>query len=54
MIEKYKKYLLKDGRSGWAVDILDNGEACIFELDKKGLDDRIITIRSNEIEKNLN
>ena len=34
-MELYEKYKLKDGRTGWIVDILGHGEACIFELDKK-------------------
>ena len=50
MIELYRKYKLKDGRIGWAVDILGQGDACIFELDKKGLDDRVITVTQDEID----
>ncbi len=48
-IELFEKYRLKDGRVGWAVDILGNGEACIFEIDKKGFEDRIITVTQDEI-----
>lgn len=48
-IELYEKYKLKDGRIGWAVDILGHGEACVFELDKKGIEDRIITVTLDEI-----
>ena len=50
MIELYGKYKLKDGRIGWAVDILGKGDACVFELDKKGLDDRVITVTQDEID----
>lgn len=49
MIELYEKYELKDGRIGWAVDVLGNGEACIFEVDKKGFEDRVITVTQEEI-----
>ncbi len=48
-IELYEKYKLKDGRTGWAVDILGRGEACMFELDKKGIKDRIITVKQEEL-----
>ncbi len=48
-IELYEKYKLKDGRTGWAVDILGSGEACVFELDKKGIEDRIITALQEEL-----
>ena len=48
-IEIYEKYKLKDGRTGWVVDILGNGEACIFELDKKGIEDRILTVTQEEL-----
>lgn len=48
-IELFEKYRLEDGRTGWAVDILGRGEACVFELDKKGIDDRIITVTQEEL-----
>lgn len=53
MIEIYKKYKLKDGRIGRAVEILGEGEACIFELDKKGIEDRITTVIEEEIEEKI-
>ena len=49
MIILYEKYRLKDGRVGRAVDILGNGEACIFEVDKKGIEDKVITVIEDEI-----
>ena len=49
MIELYEKYRLTDGRIGRAVEILGDGEACIFEVDKKGLEDRVVTILQEEI-----
>ena len=52
-IEIYEKYRLKDGRIGWAVDILGDGEACVFELDKRGLDDRIITVTREELREKI-
>ena len=48
-IHLFEKYELKDGRKGWAVDILGNGEACIFELDQKGLEDRVIQVTEDDI-----
>ena len=51
MIELYEKYRLTDGRIGRAVEILGDGEACIFEVDKKGLEDRVVTILQEEIEE---
>ena len=49
MIELYEKYKLKDGRTGTVVEVLGNGEACIFEIDKKGIEDRVITVTREEI-----
>lgn len=48
-IELYAKYRLKDGRQGWVVDVLGDGVAYVFELDKKGMKDRIIIVEKNEI-----
>ena len=53
MIELYGKYKLKDGRTGKAVDILGNGEACIFEVDKKGIEDRVITVTQEKKKKKV-
>lgn len=53
MIELYEKYRLIDGRIGRAVEILGDGEACIFEIDKKGLKDRVVTILQEEIEEKV-
>ena len=44
MIELYEKYRLIDGRIGRAVEVLGNGEACIFEIDKKVLDNKVVMI----------
>lgn len=49
MIELYERYRLKDGRTGRAVDVLGGGEACIFEIEKNGIEDRVITITEEEI-----
>ena len=46
MIELYERYRLKDGRTGSAVDILGDGEACIFE-------DRVITVTEDEIKEKV-
>ena len=54
MLELYEKYRLKDGRTGRAVEILGDGEACIFELDKKGLEDRVLTVTLEEISEKIN
>ncbi len=48
-IDLYEKYRLKDGRSGWVVEVLGQGGACMIEVDKKGLEDRIITVRPDDI-----
>ena len=53
MIELYEKYKLKDGRTGTVVEILGDGDACIFEVDKKGFDDRVITIMQDEIKEKI-
>lgn len=53
MIELYEKYRLKDGREGKAVEVLGKGEACIFEIDKKGIEDRVITVIEEEIDRKL-
>ena len=53
MIELYEKYRLIDGRIGRAVEILGDSEACIFEIDKKGLKDRVVTILQEEIEEKV-
>ena len=53
MIELYEKYKLKDGRTGTAVEVLGGGEACIFEIDKKGIEDRVITVTQEEISEKL-
>ena len=53
MIELYGRYKLKDGRTGKVVDILGRGEACIFELDKKGIEDRVITVTLEEISEKV-
>lgn len=53
MIELYEKYKLKDGRTGTAVEVLGDGEACIFEVDKKGIDDRVITVTQDEIQEKV-
>lgn len=53
MIELYEKYKLKDGRTGTAVDILGKGEACVFEIDKKGIKDRVITVTQEEISEKI-
>jgi hypothetical protein len=53
MIVLYEKYKLKDGRIGTAVDILGHGEACVFEVDKKGFEDRVITVTQEEISEKV-
>lgn len=53
MIALYEKYRLKDGRVGRAVDILGNGEACIFEVDKKWIEDKVITVIEDEIKEKV-
>ncbi|MDO5808462.1 MAG: hypothetical protein Q4P26_08675 [Lachnospiraceae bacterium] len=50
MIELYEKYRLRDGRTGRAVEILGDGEACIFEVDQKSFEGKVITVFETEIE----
>lgn len=50
-MELYKRCKLKDGRIGTVVEILGDGEACIFELDTNGIEDRVITVTKNEIDE---
>lgn len=49
----YDKCKLKDGREGWIVDILGKGHHYIVELDKKGMDDRIIEVARGDIIEKL-
>ena len=44
MFELYEKYQLKNGDIGRAVEVLGNGEACIFEFENRKLEDRVDTI----------
>ncbi len=53
MIELYEKYKLKDGRTGTVVEVLGRGEACIFEIDKKGIEDRVVTVTREEISEKV-
>ena len=53
MIELYEKYKLKNGQIGRAVEILGDGEACIFEIEKKGFTDRVITVTKEEIKEKV-
>lgn len=53
MIELYVKYRLKDGRTGRAVELLGDGRACIFEVDKKGFEEKVITVLEDEIKEKL-
>lgn len=53
ILELYEKYRLKDGRIGHVVDILGDGEACVFEVDKIGFDDRVITVAKKEISEKI-
>lgn len=53
MIQLYEKYKLKDGRTGRVVDVLGRGEACIFEVDKKGFEDRVITVTQEEMSEKV-
>ena len=35
------------------MELLGNGEACIFEVEKKGFDEKVITVLEEEIEKKV-
>lgn len=49
----YDKCELRDGRFGWIIEVLGSGEAYMIELDKKGMEDRVITVRRDEIAKKV-
>ncbi|HJB29714.1 MAG TPA: hypothetical protein IAA06_13120 [Candidatus Blautia faecavium] len=53
MFEEFEKYELKDGRVGWAADVLGDGEACIFEFDKEDLEDRIDTVFWDDVKRKI-
>ncbi len=53
VIELYERYRLKDGRIGRPVEALGNGAAYIFEIEKKGIDDRVITVIKEEISEKV-
>ena len=53
MFELYEKYQLKNGDIGRAVEVLGNGEACIFEFENRKLEDRVDTIFWNEIKEKI-
>lgn len=45
----YDQCRLRDGRTGWIVEIFGNHEAYMVELDKPGLQDRLVTVPEDEI-----
>lgn len=45
----YDKFKLTDGRIGWIIEIFDDGASIMFELDKKGLEGRIIDISATDL-----
>ena len=51
--EMFDRCELKDGRRGWIVEILGDHEAYMVELDKEGLQDRIVTVTPEEIVQNI-
>lgn len=53
MIELYERYRLKDGRIGRHVEVLGNGAAYIFEIEEKGIDDRVVTVIKEEISEKV-
>lgn len=53
MFKLYERYQLKNGETGRAVDILGNGEACIFEFDKRKLEDSVDTVFWKDIKEKL-
>ena len=52
-LELYDKCKLKDGREGWIVEILGRDHHFIVELDKKGMDDKVIEVARGDIVKKL-
>ena len=53
MFKLYDRYKLKNGEIGRAVDILGNGEACIFEFEKRALENSVDTVFWKDVEEKL-
>ncbi|MCD8142311.1 MAG: hypothetical protein LUD83_03395 [Clostridiales bacterium] len=53
MYRLYDKCLLSDGRTGWVIEIFGGGEAYMIELDKAGIEDRIVTVKSSEVKSKI-
>ena len=53
MFKLYGRYKLKNGEIGRAVDILGDGEACIFEFEKRNLEDSVDTVFWKDVEEEL-
>ena len=53
MFNLYDRYRLKNGEIGRAVDILGDGEACIFEFEKRELENSVDTVFWKDVEKKL-
>ena len=52
-MELFEKYSLRDGTVGWIVEILGDNEAYMFEVDKQGLDDRVIFVEKDDLDKKM-
>ncbi len=50
-VDLFDKVLLKDGRTGFVVEVLNNGEAYMIEVDEKVFSDRLVTAKKEEIKK---
>ena len=53
MFESYERYRLKNGDIGRAVEVLGNGEACIFEFENKKLEDSVDTVLWDEVKEKI-
>ena len=53
MFKLYDRYKLKNGEIGRAVDILGDGEACIFEFEKRELKNSVDTVFWKDVEEKL-
>ena len=51
--DQYDKFRLKDGITGWIIEIFDHGKSLMFELEKQGTNDKIIDITACDLEEKI-
>ncbi|MCD7741426.1 MAG: hypothetical protein LUI06_04400 [Ruminococcus sp.] len=53
-IDMYKRYKLKDGRTGYTIESFDSGKAYMIELDDKSEEDWMPIVKKEDIVEQLN